>query len=88
MDKESRKRYLEEILTLCGTDGIMVIDEKGQIKRLQCPFYVVTVIDIGELAEGLICLVFAVKLDFNLIDVYIIEDKAYYYYNFRLVVTQ
>ncbi|HNX67813.1 MAG TPA: hypothetical protein PKH02_13085 [Bacteroidales bacterium] len=86
MDKESRQRYLEEILTLCGTDGIMVIDKTGQIKRLQCPFYVVAVTNIGELSEGLICLVFAVKLDFNLIDVYIIEDKAYYHYNFRLVV--
>lgn len=88
MDQIARKKYLEEILKLCGTDGIMVIDKTDRIKRLKCPFYVVAVLDVGELTKGLICLVFAVKLDSNLMDVYIIEDKAYYHYNFRLVVTK
>jgi len=41
--------------------------------------------DSGISTKGLICLVNAVKLDLNLIDVYIIGNKAYYYFNFRVL---
>jgi hypothetical protein len=39
--------------------------------------------EVGELDKGLICLVSAVRIDLSLIDVYIIKDKAYYFFNFR-----
>ena len=41
--------------------------------------------NVGELYKGLICLVSAVKIDLTLIDVYIIRDKAYYFFNFRVL---
>jgi hypothetical protein len=41
--------------------------------------------DVGELYRGLICHVSAVKIDLSLIDVYIIRDKAYYFFNFRVL---
>jgi len=34
--------------------------------------------------KGLRCLVNAVKMDLTLVDVYIIRNKAYYYFNFRV----
>ena len=64
----------------------MVISKKtGQLYRLQCPFEVVVISNVGELYKGLICLISAVKIDLSLIDVYIISDKAYYFFNFRLL---
>jgi hypothetical protein len=83
-DKE-KKEYIEEIFKYCKTDSILVINKTGQLQRLQCPFEVVVISDVGELQKGLICLVNAVKIDLSLIDVYIIKNKAYYFFNFRVL---
>jgi hypothetical protein len=83
-DKE-KKRYIEEIFKYCKTDSILVINKHGLLQRLQCPFEVVVISDVGELTKGLICLVSAVKIDLSLIDVYIIRNKAYYFFNFRVL---
>jgi hypothetical protein len=83
-DKE-KKKYIEEVFKYCKTDSILVIGKSGQLQRLQCPFEVLVISDVGELQKGLICLVNAVKLDLSLIDVYIIRGKAYYFFNFRVL---
>ena len=68
-----------------NTDSILVINKHGHLQRLDCPFEVMVIQDVGELYKGLICLVNAVKLDLTLIDVYIIWNKAYYFFNFRVL---
>jgi len=83
-DNEKRK-YIEEVFKYCKTDSILVMNRRGDLQRLQCPFEVVVIQDVGELYKGLICLVSAVKIDLSLIDVYIIRDKAYYFFNFRVL---
>ena len=84
-DNEKRK-YIEEVFKYCKTDSILVISKKtGQLHRLDFPFAVLVIQDIGELHKGLICYVNAVKLDLSLIDVYIIRNKAYYFFNFRVL---
>ena len=85
MSDEEKKKYIEEIFKYCKVDSILVINKTGQLERLDCPFSVVVIQDVGELVKGLICLVNAVKLDLNLIDVYIIGNKAYYFFNFRVI---
>jgi len=85
MSDEEKKKYIEEIFKYCKIDSILVIGKTGQLERLDCPFSVVVISDVGELYKGLICLVNAVKIDLTLIDVYIIGNKAYYYFNFRVL---
>ena len=85
MSDREKKKYIEEIFRYCKTDSILVINNRGVLQRLQCPFEVVVISDVGELQKGLICLVSAVKLDLSLIDVYIIRNKAYYFFNFRIL---
>ena len=85
MSDEEKKKYIEEIFKYCKTDSILVIGKTGQLQRLDCPFEVVVIQDVGELYKGLICLVNAVKIDLSLIDVYIIRNKAYYFFNFRVL---
>lgn len=85
MSDEEKKKYIEEIFKYCKIDSILVINKMGQLERLDCPFEVVVISDVGELYKGLICLVNAVKLDISLIDVYIIRNKAYYFFNFRVL---
>jgi hypothetical protein len=86
MSNDEKKKYIEEIFKYCKTDSILVIDVKsGILSRLNCPFEVLVIQDVGELTKGLICLVSAVKIDLNLIEVYIIRNKAYYFFNFRVL---
>jgi hypothetical protein len=85
MSNEEKKKYIEELFKYCKTDSILVINKDGQLQRLECPFEVVVIINVGELRKGLICLVNAVKMDLTLIDVYIIRNKAYYFFNFRVL---
>ncbi len=85
MSDEEKKRYIEEIFKYCKVDSILVINKDGHLERLDCPFEVIVIQDVGELPKGLICLVNAVKMDLSLIDVYIIRNKAYYFFNFRLI---
>jgi hypothetical protein len=83
-DNEKRK-YIEEVFKYCKTDSILFMNRRGDLQRLDCPFEVVVIQDVGQLYKGLICLVSAVKIDLSLIDVYIIKDKAYYFFNFRVM---
>ena len=85
MSDEDKKRYIEDIFRYCKIDSILVINNHGHLQRLDCPFEVVVISDVGELSKGLICLVSAVKIDISLIDVYIIRNKAYYFFNFRVL---
>jgi hypothetical protein len=85
MSDEEKKKYIEEVFKYCKTDSILVINKHGHLQRLDCPFEVLVIQDVGELYKGLICLVNAVKLDISLIDVYIIRNKAYYFFNFRVL---
>jgi hypothetical protein len=85
MSKEENKKYMEDIFKYCKTDSILVINNHGHLQRLNCPFEVLVIQDVGELYKGLICLVNAVKIDISLVDVYIIRNKAYYFFNFRVL---
>jgi hypothetical protein len=85
MTDNEKKKYIEEVFKYCKTDSILVMNKTGQLQRLQCPFEVMVIQDVGKLYRGLICLVSAVKIDLTLIDVYIIKDKAYYFFNFRVL---
>ena len=84
MSDEEKKKYIEEVFKYCKTDSILVINNRGLLRRLQYPFEVLVIADVGELYKGLKCLVSAVKIDLHLIDVYVIRDKAYYFFNFRV----
>jgi hypothetical protein len=85
MSDDEKRKYIEEVFKYCKIDSILVINKHGHLQRLDCPFEVVVIQDVGELEKGLICLVNAVKLDLTLIDVYIIRNKAYYFFNFRVL---
>ncbi len=85
MTEDERIRYIQSVYELCGSDSILVISHKGRLERISCPFTVIPVRDVGVLIKGLKYAVSQVKLAPNLIDVYIIKDKAYYHFNFRLL---
>ncbi len=85
MNDQERKWYIQEIFKYCTTDSILIIDQKGRLIRLRCPFKVIVIVDVHPLKKGQEKAVIAVKLAENLVDVYVIEKKAFYHYNFRII---
>ena len=84
MNDLERKKYIQEIFKYCTTESILIIDQKGCLTRLRCPFKIIAIVDVQPLKKGQERAVIAVKVAENLIDVYIIEEKAFYHYNFKI----
>ena len=81
MDK---KRYIRELFEVVNTKDVLIINKDNQLIRLNVPFTVLVVLDVPGLHPGEIVSVTAIKMDYKLIDIYIIHKKGYYYYNFVL----
>jgi hypothetical protein len=82
MDKA---KYIEEISNYCDPFSILVIVEAGRLLRIYCPFTVLTIESVGNYIKGDIVHVQAVKITPGLMNVYIIEGKAYHFYFFRIL---
>lgn len=80
------KNELAELLKYSSPKEIYVITWNNILKRLFCPFRVKVLQDIGELKKGQTVLVQEIKVTFKLKTVYIINNKAYYYYHFGILV--
>ena len=76
--------YIKDVFRYCKTDSVLIISAEEHFERLWCPFKVL-VVDVHPLKKGQEKAVIAVKVADNLIDVYIIKDRAFYYYNFRIL---
>ena len=80
------KKELAELLKYSSPREIYVITWNNILKRLFCPFEVQVVQDIGTLKKGQIVYVDEIKVTIELKTVFIIDNKAYYYYHFEIVI--
>jgi len=81
MDK---KKYIKELFEVVNTHDILIINKDNHLIRLNVPFTVLVVREVPGLYEGEIASVTGIRMDYRLIDIYIIHKNAYYYYNFVL----
>ncbi len=79
------KKYIEDIFKYCKTGSRLVINSEGHLERVGCPFMVLVIQDVFPLIQGDKKAVNAVKIGPKLVDVYIIEEKAFYHFNFILI---
>ena len=77
--------YIKDIFRYCKADSILIINAVGHLERLWCPFKVLVIVDVHPLKKGQEKAVIAVKVADNLVDVYIIDEKAFYHYNFIII---
>ena len=80
------KKDLAELLKYSSPREIYVITWNNILKRLFCPFRVKVLQDIGALKKGQTVLVQEVKVTLELKTVYIINNEAYYYHHFDILV--
>lgn len=80
------KKELAELLKYSSPREIYVITWNNILKRLFCPFEVQVLQDIGTLKTGQFVFVEEIKVTIELKTVFIIDNKAYYYYHFEIVI--
>jgi len=71
-----------------SSDSLLVIDKKGELRRIYCPFKVISMADFPELPKGQKAIVDAVKLTVEIKKVFIISDTAYHIAYFRISLEQ
>ncbi len=75
-----------ELLRYASPRSIWVVTWQNRIMELGCPFRVKVKEDIGVLKKNTVVLVSLVKISTGMITVFIIEDQAYYYYHFDILI--
>ena len=81
MDK---KKYIRELFEVVDTHSILIINKDNQLIRLNVPFTVLVVREVPGLRKGELESVQAIKMDLTLMDIYFVNYKPYYYFNFVL----
>lgn len=79
------RSQLSELLKYSSPREIYVITHYGVLIRLFCPFTVKVLQDIGTLKSGQTVLVQEIKVTLELKTVYIIDNEAYYYNYFNIL---
>lgn len=80
------QKDLVELLKYSSPYSILVVTYRNDLVELFCPFTVYVKQDIGELIKEDYVSVSLVKLSTNLKTVFVIEDKAYYYFYFNIII--
>lgn len=83
---EKNRQYILELFKIVSTNSILVIDRKGNLKRLYCPFQVVAIVELPpQIIEGAFYMVDAVKMTLDLKEVFIIRGKGYFIWYFKII---
>lgn len=75
-----------ELLRYSSPYSILVVKGRAEIFELKCPFKVELKHNVGTLIMGSIHLVEMVKLSTQMVTVFIIEEDAYYYHHFNILI--
>jgi hypothetical protein len=83
---ERNREYILELFKIVSPTSILVVDKKGKVSRLHCPFRVIAIIDIPpDIAEGKFYMVDFVKMTLELKEVYVIRGKGYFIWYFKIM---
>jgi hypothetical protein len=76
---------LAELLKYSSPKELYVVTWNNILRLLYCPFEVIVLSNVGDLKLGDIVWVEEVKITPELITVFVIYNKAYYYYHFDFI---
>lgn len=83
---ERNRKYILELYKIVSPTSILVVSPAGKLKRLNCPFRVIALVDIApEILQGKHYLVDFVKMTLDLKLVYIIGGRAYLIGDFSIM---
>ncbi len=79
------KEELLEQLKYSSSEWLYVVTWNNILRQVFCPFRVAVIKSVGMLKKGDVVWVQQVKVTMELVTVFMIEDKAYYYYHFEII---
>ena len=79
------ERELADILKYSSPNTLYIITWNNLLKQLFCPFKVVVKHQIGDLNEGDTVWVESIKVTVELTTVYVVKDRAYFYFHFMIL---
>jgi hypothetical protein len=79
------KQIIADLNQYCDPRSILILDKDGKLRRIQCPFKVVTLCTFHIYSANVTVEVSAVKITLELLLVYVVEGVAFPYYLFRIV---
>lgn len=68
----------------CKPNSILIIDAKGTLRRLNCPFKVIVIASVHQFRSNDVVDVVAVRLSSELLLLYVIRQTAYPYFLFQI----
>jgi hypothetical protein len=74
-----------EISQWCNPRSLLVVNELGKLRRLNCPFIVICIEAVGELSEFKLYNVHSVKMTEQGMIVYNITDSFFFHSSFKIV---
>ena len=81
----SKEEFLQELLKWVNSDSILVIDNKGLLRRIYCPFKAICLVDFPDITKGSKVSVDAVKLTVEVREVFVVKGVAYYVIYFKII---
>lgn len=79
------ENQLVDILKYNSNQQLLVVNAKGILIIVRCPFKVKVLYHTKDLLPGQIVLVFSVKVTIDIITVFNIEGIWYYYFHFDII---
>ena len=80
------KKQLAELLKYSHPKEIYVVDWRNKLLLIRCPFKASVKENIGHLKAKEVVLVDEIKVTLELITVFVVKKKAYFYYHFEILV--
>lgn len=77
---------LAEILKYSHPKILYVVDWRNSLVVLRCPFKAIVKDDVGSLRAKQIIEVDEVKVTMELVTVFVVNNKAYFYYHFEILI--
>jgi len=79
------EKIIEDINRFCSPYSILVIDQYGIVRRIACPFKVITIIDNPLYKRNQVVIVEMVLISEDLLLAYLIRKKRLPYYLFAIL---
>ena len=79
------EKELAELLKYSHPKELYVVDYRNKLLLLRCPIKALVKEDIGHLKAKEIVMIDEIKVTLELITVFVVKKKAYFYYHFEII---
>ncbi len=76
---------LAELLKTSSPKKLYIVNGKGKLKEINCPFKVIVLVDIAKLKKGQTVWVDEIRVTYELVTVYFIQGQLFYYHYFNII---